>query len=549
MNKNLVTFIALSLSIYLGWIYYMGKRYPHMAEDRAKAAAAAAAAKAGKNDASAVSAASPSKAPGAAPVASKGASSPKGARAQSVTIKTEAVEAVFSSAGAKLSSLKLLGYREHNDQPEPVQLIPHDGQYGAFELSGTSLDSEVWAVEKSDAQHAVFSTSIAGTPISFRKTFSFEPQGFVITVKLDVINSGKEDKSIAKSFLLWGPGIGLHQEGRQAAANDGGTVQMEGKLERESPGDPKVFGYQAPKWIAVKNHYFVAAFINDGGFPEGELRRETLDGVTRTVSAALGLGAIVIKGGETKSYSTRLYAGPQDYSTLKSFKNNLNAVVQFSFQWLSPLSVFLLSIMRFFFGLVNNWGFAVILLTVFVKLALFYPTHRGMASSRRMQTQMAKMAPVLESLKKTYKDDAAKLQQETMRLYKEHGVNPLSGCFLMLPQMFIMISLYGALNGAFELRGASFIGPWHDLSAPDPTFILVPLMGASMWLQQKLAPVNTATMSEDQAQMQKMMTTMMPVMFTVMGFIFKWPTGLLLYWSVSNVFGIAQQWYVNKTVK
>src|SRR6185369_17057635 len=111
-------------------------------------------------------------------------------------------------------------------------------------------------------------------------------------------------------------------EGRQAAGNEGGTVQMEGKLERETPGDPKVFGYQAPKWIAVKNHYFVAAFINDDAFPEAELRRSTLGGVTRTVTAALGLGQLLVKGGETKTFGTRLYAGPQDLKVLQSFNNN-----------------------------------------------------------------------------------------------------------------------------------------------------------------------------------------------------------------------------------
>jgi YidC/Oxa1 family membrane protein insertase len=383
--------------------------------------------------------------------------------------------------------------------------------------------------------------------MSLRKVFVLPKNGFVIRLKLEISNSDAQAWRLPKSYLLWGPNVGA-MVGGMMEINQGGAIQSEGKLSRMSLGDDEIQQQKSPHWVAVKNHYFVAAFISDGAFPEAELRGVER-GVTKTVTAALGLGELQIKPGETRVMETRLYAGPQDYATLKSFDNNLQSVVQFTFQWLSPLSVFLLSIMKFLYGFTLNWGFAIIMLTLVVKAALFYPTHKGMVASKRMQVQMAKMAPVLASLKQTYKNDPSKLQQETMRLYKEHGVNPLSGCLLMLPQMFIMIALYGALNGAFELRGAAFLGPWIDLSAPDPTYLLVPIMGASMWLQQKMTPMNTATMSEEQAQMQKMMMTMMPIMFTVRGFIFKWPTGLLLYWSVSNFFGIGQQWYVNRTVK
>jgi YidC/Oxa1 family membrane protein insertase len=562
MNKNLVTFMVLSILVYVGSIWLTNRMYPHLAEDKAKAFADAMAAKggAGTNAKGGSPAISPASLAVEKAKGSQGAlkvSSPASAAKESLTrVSTNAAESVVSNMGAKIQSLKLLAYREHPESPDPVQLIAGEGHYGALSLTGGSLQDDAWIQETAKplaqadgSQQLVYSYPVSGTGITFRKTFVFDKDDFVIHIKVDVVNSGKDDLTVGKSYLLWGPGIGMPEQGRQAAASAGGAAMVAGSLERVSAGDPRVVDYVSPKWLAIKNHYFVAAYINDGDFPEAQLRCETLDGVTKTVSAALGLGPFTVKAGETKTFSTRLYAGPQDYAVLESFHNNLNHVVQFSYRWLSVLSVFLLSVMKFFHGFTHNWGFAVILLTLFVKLALFYPTHRGMASSRRMQTQMAKMAPVLESLKKTYKDDAAKLQQETMRLYKEHGVNPLSGCFLMLPQMFIMISLYGALNGAFELRGASFLGPWTDLSAPDPTYILVPLMGLSMWLQQKMAPTNTAAASEDQAQMQKMMTTMMPIMFTVMGFIFRWPTGLLLYWSVSNVFGIGQQWYVNKTVK
>jgi len=167
---------------------------------------------------------------------------------------------------------------------------------------------------------------------------------------------------------------------------------------------------------------------------------------------------------------------------------------------------------------------------------------------RRMQTKMAAMKPRLEQLKKIYKDDAQKMNTETMALYKEYGVNPLGGCLPMLLQIPIFFSLYGTLMAAFELRGAHFVGPWTDLTAGDPTFIFPVVMGISMFLQQKLSPTNAATTSDEQVQMQKMMLWLMPIMFTGMAIYMKWPVGLLLYWSASNIFGIVQQLAVNKAI-
>jgi YidC/Oxa1 family membrane protein insertase len=557
MNKNLLSFVFLSIAVYLGWIWYMNKTYPHLADDKAKAAATVALAT--PNSQSGVSGVSPTTAVNAPIYSISSQKHASTGAADLVTVTSDAMEVVLSSSGAKAISWKLLAYRAQVDDPEPVQLVAPqiESQDGAFQLSNASLETDAWKLESKEPRwnpdgtlNVVFGISIPGTPISFRKTFAFDKKDFIVHEKIEIINSGKHDFSIGKSYLLWGPGIGLAEQGRAAAIAAGGAVQMEGQMIRVRPNfstDPAQ-SYADPKWVALKNHYFLAAYLNDAGFSEAQLRLAAPESMTKSVTAALGLGEFVLKAGETKSFDTRLYVGPQDIQILDSFHNNLEHVIQFSFQWLNPISVFLLWLLRVLHAVSNNWGVAVILLTVLIKLVLFYPTQKGMVSSRRMQTRMAKMKPVLDSLKKTYKDDPSKLQQETMRLYKENGVNPLGGCFLMLPQMIVLYALYGAVNGGFELRGVGFFGPWRDLSAPDPTHVLVPLMGLSMWLQQKMAPTAAGTASDDQVQMQKMMMYMMPIMFTVMGFTFGWPTGLLLYWSVSNVFGIFQQWYVNKTV-
>jgi YidC/Oxa1 family membrane protein insertase len=553
MNRNLVLFIALSVGIYAGWMWYLGKKYPEMGKRNTKSVAelekeAMEKTKAASGENSVQS---------AAPALKAGAAKaqPKPVKEETVTIRTKGAEVMFSSLGAKVVSWKLLNYKETLMGADPVQLVPVGlpaSNYGALSVEGAGLETALWTLETKSptalaggAQEVAFRTGLGG--LVLRKVFRFEADDFVSSVSVQFENPTRQDLKLSQSWLLWGPGIGQSHHTRNEDMATGGAVQMEGKLERESLGDTKTFGFDAPKWVAVKNQYFVAALLNDSGAPKAELRRESHSKELKTVTGALGFGELTLKAGEKREFTQRLYAGPQLYSRLSAFGNNLEHVIQFSFQWLSSLSVLLLKVMQWFHALTGNWGFAIVLLTLAVKLALAWPTHKGMVTSRRTQMKMAKMQPVLESLKRTYKDNPSKLSEETMKLYKEHGVNPLSGCMMMLPQMFIMIALYGALNGAFELRQAGFVWIWTDLSAADPSYILVPLMGASMWLQQKMTPQSMAT-SEEQEQMQKMMLWMMPIMFTVMGFLFKWPTGLLIYWSVSNVFSISQQWYVNKTV-
>ena len=159
---------------------------------------------------------------------------------------------------------------------------------------------------------------------------------------------------------------------------------------------------------------------------------------------------------------------------------------------------------------------------------------------------MAKMQPRLETIKKMYKDDQTRLNQEMMKLYKEEGVNPLGGCLPLLVQMPIFFALYGTLLGSFELRGADFFWIWTDLSGPEKWPVLALLMGSSMFIQQKMTPQPSAQMNPDQAKMQKMMMNIMPVMLTVFAIFGGWPSGLLLYWAASNVFSIIQQFIVNR---
>jgi YidC/Oxa1 family membrane protein insertase len=186
-------------------------------------------------------------------------------------------------------------------------------------------------------------------------------------------------------------------------------------------------------------------------------------------------------------------------------------------------------------GLVQNWGVAIILLTLLIKAA-FYPLS---AKSYRSMAQMRELAPRLESMKQKFGDDRQKMQQAMMELYKTEKINPMSGCLPILIQIPVFISLYWMLLGSIELRHAPFFGWIKDLSAVDPYYILPIIMGASMIIQTKLNPKPT-----DPIQAKVM--TFMPVIFSV--FFFFFPAGLVLYWVVNNIISIWQQWYVNKSI-
>ncbi len=330
-----------------------------------------------------------------------------------------------------------------------------------------------------------------------------------------------------------------------------GVVQLEGHVERErANNDQNTNTFDAPRWVALKNHYFVVGFFPaSAAWNKAQIQHLG----NANIAASLVADGLSLPPGKSLDLDVLVYAGIQEYSTLKAFGKNFQGVVQFEayklFEWLNPLCIALLYIMRWFHGVTGNWGVAIILLTLLVRAVMFYPSMKSMVSMRKMQTKMAAMQPRLDTIKKMYKDDAQKLNAEMMKLYKEYGVNPLGGCLPMLLQIPIFFALYGTLNAAYELRGAAFMWRWTDLTASDPTYIFPLAMGISMFMQQRMTPTNSSTMTDEQAQMQKMMLWMMPIMFTGMAIYLQWPMGLLLYWTASNSFGVAQQFAVNKAIK
>ena len=281
-------------------------------------------------------------------------------------------------------------------------------------------------------------------------------------------------------------------------------------------------------WVAFLQHYFLSAWIANEDDANTYYGRKRSDG---TYIVGYTTPMQTVSAGSSGEWQTRFYAGPKDQKRLEEIAENLNLTVDYGFLWW--LAVPLFSLLDWLHALVGNWGAAIILLTVMVKLVL-YPlsqaSYKSMANMRRVQPQMKR-------LQERYADDRQKLSQEMMGLYKKEKVNPLGGCLPMLLPMPIFIALYWVLFESVELRQAPFMLWIDDLAAMDPFFVLPLLMGGSMFLQQMISP-----MAGD--PMQVRMMKMMPIMFTVLFLFF--PAGLVLYWLVNSVLSIAQQWYVIK---
>ncbi len=281
-------------------------------------------------------------------------------------------------------------------------------------------------------------------------------------------------------------------------------------------------------WIAMVQHYFVTALVPAGKVQREFYTRKVSDGL---FSAGVILPVAAVAPGETGKVVMPVYVGPQDLEQLEKLAPGLELVVDYG--WLTVLAAPLFWLLNWIHGLVKNWGIAIILLTVLIKL-VFYPLS---AASYKSMARMKKVTPRLTKLREQYGGDRAKMNQAMMELYKEEKINPLGGCLPIVVQIPVFIALYWVLLGSVELRQAPFFGWITDLSSPDPWYILPVLMMASMVFQTRLNPT-----PPDPVQAKVMM--IMPYAFGVMFFFF--PAGLVLYWLVNNILSIAQQWHITR---
>ncbi len=226
------------------------------------------------------------------------------------------------------------------------------------------------------------------------------------------------------------------------------------------------------------------------------------------------------------------YMGPKNFKDLAALNKELTDVIEYGFFTFLAKPMFLF--LQFLQGYIGNWGWTIVILTVLIKLVLYPLSYKGMVSMQKLKD----LAPKMKEIQAKYKDDKQKQSTHMMELYKKHGANPMGGCLPLILQIPVFFAIYRVLLNSIELKGAEWILWIHDLAEMDPYFVLPILMGASMFLQQKITP-NTM-----QDEMQKKIFQMLPIIFT---FFFLWfPAGLTLYWFINNVFTISQQYYINR---
>ena len=283
-----------------------------------------------------------------------------------------------------------------------------------------------------------------------------------------------------------------------------------------------------PAWIAMVQHYFASAWIPSDKFAR-DIYAGRIDNGLYRIGMQTPLG--VVAQGSTVVEKARLFVGPQEEKVLETIAPGFELLKDYGYLTILAKPIFWL--LEKIHGYVGNWGWAIILLTILIKL-VFFPLS---AASYKSMARMKEVQPRLITMKEQYKGEPQKLNQAMMEMYRKEKINPLGGCLPVVIQIPVFISLYWVLLSSVEMRGAPWILWIHDLSVPDPYYILPVIMAVSMFVQTKLNPT-----PPDPIQAKVMMY--MPIVFSIMFFFF--PAGLVLYWVVNNLLSIAQQWQINQ---
>ena len=487
------------------------------------------------------------------------------------TVETDEYMATFSNQGGLLTGFALKKYLNRQTN-KPIQLVDSEsGRPKPFQVDYAAVpdaDQRIYHVDgssyikllKSGEGGSLSFTTLNEGGTQLTKTFHFKNGSYLIDFEMSVSQFGKSSLSASPLAVQWSDTLGLEEitgtqsrvRGYRVATLAGDHVSSESlKKSQESTEIPSPVS-----WTALANQFFMAALIPDpstGGAsvrvvrdthafktPSEENPNPGLDPNSFNPRPVLVFQGQALLKGQSFLRKGQLFFGPQDYSLLKSLHLQLESVVDFGM--FGFISVYMLALLKWFFTFSHNWGVAILMLSVLIKLVLWFPTHSSYKNMYLTQQKMKDIQPKLEALKRKYPDDKTKQQEETMKLYQQAGINPLGGCLPLFFQMPVFFALYATLGHCIELRGANFL--WlSDLTLKDPLLVLPLLMGASMIVQQK-ASGQAANMATGQ---QKFMMWFFPIFLTIISL--QWPSGLLLYWMITNVLSIVQQKIVNREIK
>ena len=472
---------------------------------------------------------------------------------QFITVQTDTLEIMIDLIGGDVVGAALRHYPKTIDDPsDPFVLLERNAQRTYVAQSGLvgrdGIDTgerALYRAEKSFYQltdqkplQVALTYGDDTSGISVTKSFYFEPNSHTITVSYDIYNSGnatiqltpfaqlKRDSSPAP--VATDAGLGMQPFLGSATTQ---PDQRFNKFDFDDMADNPFKADLVGGWIAMLQHYFVSAWVPA---PDQNYRFRTRQ--TQSGFNIIGYTgpSLSVAAGDTARVTNQLYVGPKNQKRLAELAPHLDLVVDYGWLWWIAQPLFWL--LTFIQSIVVNWGVAIIILTLLVKLAFFQLSAAGYKSMARMR----KVQPKIMAIREEYANDKGKQSQAMMELYQKEKINPLGGCFPILVQMPVFIALYWVLMESVELRQAPFALWIEDLSVMDPYFVLPLLMGASMYYMQKLNPAPPDPM-------QAKIMQWMPIVFT---FFFLWfPAGLVLYWLCNNLLSMGQQYIINRRIE
>jgi YidC/Oxa1 family membrane protein insertase len=439
------------------------------------------------------------------------------AEEREIRVATDIYEAVFTTRGGTIKSIKLKEHVDKDGRPIilkgdavlPPLSIGIDKEFQFANVNFSVIGNDIKLGPDLNTATLIFEYSTG--EYSIRRTYTLYNDNYGIYLKHEVIG-------LNSYWITLGRDFGIHD--RDVAAHVGPVI-LKGADKMEFTAnklkEPRNFRENI-KWISQADKYFFSAIV-----PKTPIELATAWAVNGSA-----LTALKMPGGVNNYF---IYAGPQEYDRLKKFGHGLEHIVDFGF--FSFLALPLFWLLKLFYDVFHNYGVAIIMLTIIVRIPFVPLINKGQKSMKKLVDIQPKMTEIRERHKK----DPQKMQKELMELYKKYKINPMGGCLPILLQIPVFFALYMVLSVAIELRHAPFVLWINDLSAKDPYYVLPILMGATMVLQQKMTP-------SAMDPMQQKIMMFLPVIFTFLFLFF--PAGLVLYWLVNNVLSIIQQFYINK---
>ena len=459
-----------------------------------------------------------------------------------VKVETQDVIAVFTNRGARLRSWRLKHYLDQNQQPQELVVSQLGNEPLPFTLrvanpqTNAVVNSALYAVSGAPPEGSPitgptrlrFEYSTAGNELHVVKEFNLDPSGYIVTF----------NASVPEPYtILWGPAVGDLGEASRYVQQARGLLSQGNKVQRLSAKDlGNKPSYEGDfQFVGVDDNYFMTAAFAPGS-SKVTYQPISISPPPDSKDPKRDLVAYSIEPSR-RDTPIKFFAGPKDFDVLAAVDRDLVRAIDFGI--FAVLVVPLLRSLKWVNGYVGNYGWSIIILTIIINAIMFPLRHKSVVSMRKMQEIQPEVKAIQDRYAKLKTTDPArqKMNQELMSLYRDRGVNPASGCVPMLLTMPVLIAFYALLSTAIELRGAPFFGWIHDLSRHDPLYVTPVFMGATMVWQQKISPATGA----DPVQQKMMM--FMPIVFT---FMFLWaPAGVAVYWLMSNLWGIGQQYLTN----